>query len=338
MIDKALKPAALAAFLLSVSAGMPTAQAADAICYNCPPQWADWASQLEAIKDNLGLEVPHDNKNSGQTLSQLIAEKGSPVADVAYYGVSFGIQAKAQGVTEAYEPAGFDAIPEGLKDPEGHWFTIHSGTLGLFVNVDALGGAPVPQSWADLLKPAYKGMVGYLDPSSAFVGYAGAVAVNRAMGGSLDDFGPAVDYFRKLNENDPIVPKQTAYARVVSGEIPILFDYDFNAYRAKYKDGANVAFVIPQEGTVVVPYVMSLVKGAPHAEAGRKILDFIMSDEGQAVWANAFLRPIRASAMSPEAAAKFLPDAEYERATPLDYAKMAEVQETFRDRYLSEVR
>ena len=162
--------------------------AADAICYNCPPQWADWASQLEAIAKHLGLEVPHDNKNSGQTLSQLLAEKDNPVADVAYYGVSFGIAAKNEGVVEAYQPAHWEDIPEGLKDPEGHWFTIHSGALGLFVNVDALGGAPVPKSWKDLLKPEYKGMVGYLDPSSAFVGYAGAVAVNRALGGSLDDF------------------------------------------------------------------------------------------------------------------------------------------------------
>jgi putative spermidine/putrescine transport system substrate-binding protein len=42
--------------------------------------------------------------------------------------------------------------------------------------------------------------------------------------------------------------------------------------------------------------------------------------------------------MSPEAAAKFLPATEYERAKPIDYAKMAEVQNTFRDRYLAEVR
>ena len=237
-----------------------------------------------------------------------------------------------------YKPANWDDIPEGLKDPDGYWFTIHSGTLGLFVNVDALEGAPVPQSWADLLKPEYKGMVGYLDPSSAFVGYAGAVAVNRAMGGSLDNFDPAIDFFKKLAENDPIVPKQTSYARVLSGEIPILFDYDFNAYRAKYKDKANVEFVIPAEGTVVVPYVMSLVKDSPRPDEGKKILDFIMSDKGQAVWANAFLRPIRASAMSKEAEAKFNPASDYARSKPVDYSKMAEVQAGFGERYLNEVR
>ncbi len=314
------------------------ASAADAICYNCPPQWADWESQLNAIREHLGFVVPHDNKNSGQTLSQLIAERASPVADIAYFGVSFGIAAKKEGVVEPYKPARWEEIPEGLKDPDGHWFTIHSGTLGLFVNVEALGDVPVPMSWQDLLKPEYRGLVGYLDPSSAFVGYAGAVAVNLALGGTLDDFTPAIDYFKALQANNPIVPKQTSYARVLSGEIPILFDYDFNAYRAKHTDGVNAEFVIPAEGTIIVPYVMSLVKGAPNRENAETILDFLLTDEGQRVWANAFLRPVRPSAMTPEAEAKFLPASEYERASPIDYGRMAEVQEEFGERYLNEVR
>jgi len=330
-------PAVLAIFAV-LSMGAPTLAGDTAICYNCPPMWADWASQLKAIQENLGITMPHDNKNSGQTLSQLIAEKDNPVADVAYYGVSFGIKAKEADVVAPYKPAHWDEIPQGLKDPDGYWFTIHFGTIGFFVNKDALGETPVPRSWEDLLKPEYKGMIGFLDPTSAFVGYASAVSANLALGGSLDDFDPGIEFFKKLKANDPIVPKQTSYARVISGEIPILFDYDFNAYRGKYKDKANIEFVIPAEGSIVVPYVMSLVKDAPHPEEGKKVLDFIMSDKGQAVWANAFLRPVRAGTLSQEAAAKFLPDSEYERAHPIDYKKMAEVQDTFRDRYLAEVR
>lgn len=326
---------ATAVMLPSLSA---SATAADAICYNCPPEWADWGTVLATMKEDIGLEVPHDNKNSGQTLSQLIAEKANPVADVAYYGVTFGIKAKAEGVTESYQPQGFDDISDGLKDPDRHWFTIHSGTLGIFVNVDALGGAAVPKCWGDLLDPAYRGMVGYLDPSSAFVGYVGAVAVNRALGGSLDDFDPAIDYFKKLAANEPIVPKQTSYARVVSGEIPILFDYDFNAYRAKYTEGGNFEFVIPCEGTVIVPYVMSLVKNGPHPENGKKVLDYVLSDKGQALWANAFLRPARPIELPAEVQEKFLPASEYERASPIDYGRMEEVQQGFSDRYLAEVR
>ncbi len=315
-----------------------SAKAEDAICYNCPPQWADWASMLKAIDEKVGVKMPHDNKNSGQTLSQLLAEKASPVADVAYYGVTTGIKAANEGVAAAYKPKGFEDIADGLKDPDGRWFTIHYGTLGLFVNKDALGGAPVPACWADLKKPEYKGMVGYLDPSSAFVGYAGAVAINRAFGGDLGNFDPAITYFKELAANDPIVPKQTSYARVVSGEIPILFDYDFNAYRGKYTESGNFEFVLPCEGSVVVPYVMSLVTNGPKPEVGKKVLDFILSDEGQAIWTNAFLKPARPVKLPQDVAAKFLPDSEYERAKPVDYAKMEKVQKAFGDRYLAEVK
>ncbi len=331
---KIARLAATAALAL-LATGQALAQ--NAICYNCPPEWADWGTQLKMIKEKTGITVPQDNKNSGQSLAQLVAEKASPVADVTYLGVTFGIQAKKEGVTSAYKPARFDDIPAGLKDPEGYWFTIHSGTLGFMVNVDALKGKPIPRSWKDLAKPEYKGMIGYLDPASAFVGYVGAVAVNQALGGTMDNFDRAIAWFKDLKKNDPIVPKQTSYARVLSGEIPILLDYDFNAYRAKYKDKANVAFVIPAEGTVVVPYVMALTKNGPNAENAKKVLDFVMSDEGQAVWANAYLRPVRASAISKEAQARFLPDADYARAKAIDYGKMAEAQKGFSERYLKEV-
>lgn len=310
--------------------------AQNAICYNCPPEWADWGTQLKAIKAKTGVTVPPDNKNSGQSLAQLVAEKASPVADVTYLGVTFAIQAQKDGVVAPYKPAAWSEIPDGLKDPAGHWFTIHSGTLGFMVNVDALKGKPVPRSWADLLKPEYKGLVGYLDPASAFVGYVGAVAINQARGGNLDNFNPAIDYFKAIKKNEPIVPKQTSYARVLSGEIAILLDYDFNAYRAKYKDKANVEFVIPAEGTVVVPYVMSMVSKGPNPDNAKKVLDFVLSDEGQAIWANAFLRPVRTKAMPADVQAKFLPSAEYARAKTLDYGKMAAVQKAFSDRYMKE--
>ena len=327
----------LLATAMTMVAVLP-AQAEDAVCYNCPPQWADWASMLKAIDEKLGVKMPHDNKNSGQALSQLLAEKASPVADVAYYGVTTGIKAGNEGVVTPYKPAGFDEIPAGLKDADGRWFAVHYGTLGFFVNVDALGGAPVPQCFADLKKPEYRGMVGYLDPSSAFVGYAGAVAANIAFGGDLTNFDPAIQFFKELAQNDPMVPKQTSFARVVSGEIPILFDYDFNAYRGKYEEDGNFEFVLPCEGSIRVPYVMSLVAGAPHEETGKKVLDFILSDEGQAIWTNAYLQPARPVELPADVAAKFLPASDYERAVAVDYAEMEKAQATFGERYLNEVK
>ncbi len=308
-----------------------------AVCYNCPPEWADWGSQLKAIQAKLGIQVPPDNKNSGQAIAALIAEKANPVADVTYLGGIAADPAKDAGVLTPYKPANWEKIPADLKDPDGNWFTIHSGTLGLFVNKAALGNKPVPQSWADLLKPEYKGMVGYLDPTSAAVGQLGVMAINLALGGTYDNLDPAIKFFKELAKNQPIVPKQTSYARVISGEIPILLDYDFNAYRGQYTDKAPVQFVIPKEGTLVFPYVMGLVNKGPNPDNGKKVLDFVLSDDSQAMWGNAYLRPVFADRLSAEAKAKFLPDAEYARAKPVDLKNLAKAQPQIVERYRKEV-
>jgi len=328
--------------MVSVAVGVLTfigqAQAQQrAICYNCPPEWADWGSQLKAINARLGIQMPPDNKNSGQAIAALIAEKKYPVADVVYLGGIAADPARDAGVLTPYKPKGWDKIPADLKDPNGYWFTIHSGTLGLFVNTAALGKRPIPQGWNDLLKPEYKGLVGYLDPTSAAVGQLGVMAVNLALGGSYENIDPAIKYFKALAKNQPIVPKQTSYARVLSGEIPILIDYDFNAYRAQYTDKAPTRFVIPKEGSVVFPYVMGLVKGAPNEENGKKVLDFVLSAESQAMWGNAYLRPVFAVHLSPDMKARFLPDSEYARARPVNLKKLAAAQAQIIKRYQNEV-
>ena len=119
----------------------------------------------------------------------------------------------------------------------------------------------------------------------------------------------------------------------MSGEIPILFDYDFDAYRAKYTDKAPIEFVIPKEGTIQVPYVMSLVKNAPHRENGQAVIDFVLSEKGQQFWAENYLRPVLGE-IPASAASKFLPASEYERVLSIDYAKMATIQQAFGEAYL----
>jgi putative spermidine/putrescine transport system substrate-binding protein len=79
-------PPAGGAYSGAFAFGAGPVRAADAICYNCPPEWADWGSQLKAIQSTLGIQVPSDNKNSGQAIAALIAEKANPVADVTYLG------------------------------------------------------------------------------------------------------------------------------------------------------------------------------------------------------------------------------------------------------------
>ena len=333
---KVLRTSLATGAMISLGARRGQAQQ-KALCYNCPGEWADWAGQLRKIKERVGIEVPIDNRNSGQALATLIAERANPIADVAYFGGQFGVQAKKAGVITPFKSKYWEEVPTGLKDPEGYWTALHTGAMGFFINTKAFN-APLPRSWADLLKPEYKGLIGYYDVPTSAGGYVMAVAINFAFGGTLDNFDPAIKWFNEVQKNSPIIPKQTAYARVLSGEIPLLIDFDFNAYRAQYGDKAPAQFVIPSEGTVVFPYVMTLVKGGPNPELGKQIIDYVLSDEGQRHWSESYMRPVRTSAFSPEAAKRFLPASEYERAKPVDVELVTTKQEAVVKRYQNEVR
>src|ERR1700744_4006273 len=106
---------ALILLALSLSATWQSAKAADVICYNCPPEWADWASMLKAIKTDLKYDIPHDDKNSGPVWAHVVAEKANPMGDIGYFGVGFGIKAKPQDALEPYKPVNWDQVPAGLK-------------------------------------------------------------------------------------------------------------------------------------------------------------------------------------------------------------------------------
>lgn len=305
------------------------------ITYNSPTEWGNYGEVLAAFSQATGIQAPNDPKNSGQALAALQAEKSAPVADVAYAGIAFGKQLVDTGVLEAYAPARSAEVPEDLRDAEGRWTAVHTGTVAFIVNTDHLDGAPVPTSWADLLDPAYSGMVGYLDPTQAAVGYSVATAANIALGGDLHDWEPGLDYLAALKENGVSTSAQTATAKVAQGEIPILIDTDFNGYKLR-DEGADVEVVIPDEGSLRIPYIVGLVAGAPHADAGRALLDFYFSEDGQRLFAEGYMRPVVGD-VPKEVAERTLPAEDYERAATIDYVEQGEVQQQFIALYEEEV-
>jgi putative spermidine/putrescine transport system substrate-binding protein len=80
------------------------------------------------------------------------------------------------------------------------------------------------------------------------------------------------------------------------------------------------------------------VKNAPHKDKAKQVMDYLLSDKGQAIWTNAYLRPARKIDLPEAVKAKFLPDSEYARARSVDWGKMELAQKGFSDRYLAEVR
>lgn len=321
MISRRNFCAATAAMSLAGVTGTVWSQEKRVVCFNCAKDWADWGTVLKTFTSRTGISAPNDDLTSGTALSSLIADKDHPLADFTYFGGDYALRAKEAGVITPYKSKYWDSVPADLKDPDGYWIAIHTGTIGFFINKAAFGNHPIPRSWADLLKPEYDGIVGYYDIVLSAAGYVSALAMNIGLGGTLENWDPALQYLVKLQKNHPIVPRETAYGRVMSGEIPLLVDFDFNAYRALYKDHAQVEVVIPKEGTVSFPYVLTLVKNAPHADYGKQAIDFALSDEGQNLWANAFLHPVRPVPMSASLKSRFLPAADYANARTVNIAQ-----------------
>lgn len=340
---RSLAPTLLLAAALASIAGMATAGLAAAaekvvVQYDCIPNYANWGGVTALYKQVAGVTVPPDPKGSSIALAALEKEKDHPVADCAYYSGAIGYQAAEKGLHQPYKPKGWEKIPAGLKDPGGLWWTVHTSAIAFIVNTKALGGAPVPRSWQDLLQPAYKGKVAYDDPTWGGTSYTLVYGVNQLMGGDDHDFKPGLAYLKKLDANVSSYPRESVYNAVLRGEIPIWLNADGNGYKMRYVDGGPVEVVIPREGTFTMPLVMGMAKGAPHAEETRRWFDWLLTAPAQAEFAKAFFKPVMPGALPPAIAAKLLPESEYARARALDLAKMAAAADALKRAWVDEIR
>ncbi len=164
------------------------------IQYDNIPHYANWGGVTQKYFELYGVRVPPDPKGSSASMAALEAEKANPQADCVYYSGAIGYQAAQKGLHQPYKPQGWEMIPDDLKDPDGLWWTIHTATIGLIINTEALGNMPIPRSWADLLKPEYKGKIAYDDPTWGGTAFTFIWGINQLWGGSKENFQPGLTY------------------------------------------------------------------------------------------------------------------------------------------------
>jgi len=300
------------------------------VSFDTGPTWANWAAQFAAFKRRYpDVEITYNDLGSAATVVALDKAKNRPQADTAYYFAASAVDAANKNLVAPFKPVNFDKLPAVFRDPDGKWFTIHTLTVAFVVNTKLVKS--VPQSWADLLKPEYKNTIVYLDPRSTGVGQVMTFAANFGMGGDMNNLQPGLDYFTKLHQSGNVlrVLGTTPYAQFVKGEIPIWISYENDGLKAKYTDGLGdaVAVVIPKEASAAAPYGISLVEKGPNPNAGKLWLNFTMTDMGQGIFAQGFVRPSVPGVKLPDSVVDKLPTAPQVR--PLDVkaaaAKKADV-------------
>lgn len=264
------------------------------VSFDTGPTWANWAAQFAAFKRRYpGVEIVYNDLGSAATVVALDKARNRPQADTAYYFAASAVDAVAKGLVAPFNPVNFQRLPTVLRHPDGQWFTIHQLVIAFVVNRKL--AKKIPEGFADLLAPDFRNAVSYLDPRSTGVGQVGVFAAAFGNGGDMDNIAPGAEWFGKLHKagNVQRVEGTTPYAKFVKGEIPVWIAYENDGLKAKYVDGMgdDCAVVIPKEASAAAPYAISLVKNGPNPNAGKLWLNWTMSDAGQRIFAEGFVRP-----------------------------------------------
>ena len=264
-----------------------------------PHDWCNYGGAIEAFKAKYGLTVNELNPDagSGDEIEAIKANKdskGPQAPDVIDVGYGFGPQLIEEGLVMPYKVSTWDSIPADSKNADGYWYGDYYGVMAFEVNSDVVTN--VPQDWADLLKPEYKGLVALSgDPRASAQAQMSVFGAALANGGSLDNVQPGLDFFKKLNDAGNFVPVIAKQATVAKGETPIIMRWDYNALadKAALAGNPNIEVVIPKTGVIAGVYIQAISAYAPHPNAAKLWMEFLYSDEGQLAWLKGGCHPIR---------------------------------------------
>jgi iron(III) transport system substrate-binding protein len=249
----------------------------------CTPQivWCE-GMKAEFQKVYPKVTVEFVRLSSGEALTRLRNEKANPQFDIWWGGpIDSFIAAKAEGLLEAYNTPNLANLidPKFTKDPDNYWAGIYVGSLGFASNKNFLEKHQLkpPQSWDDLLNPAFKGQLVIAHPASSGTAYTALITVLQLKG---EDKG--WDYWKRFHTNVWQYTKSGAAPaqHVGQGEaaVGVVFSHDIVAQMEK---GLPIVLSFPQEGTGWEVGGMALLKGAKHANIAKAWFDWALEPATQ---------------------------------------------------------
>jgi iron(III) transport system substrate-binding protein len=241
-----------------------------------------------AFTDKTGVKVDVYQATSGDVLARLEAEKTKPRADVvvlASWGE--GLAVRERGLVEGYSSPQAGKLRREWVD--GGLAAQGGAALAMIMNNDLVKKEQQPQSWFDLASPFWKDSLTMPDPTLSGSA-AEFIAIFAQVHGQK-----AWKLFEDLARNGLIVPgpNNAALNPVLAGaKKATISGVDYISY-GQIAKGEKLAIHYPKEGTVVALRPVFVQKDAPHREEARKLVDFMLSNDGQALVAKTFLIPAR---------------------------------------------
>ena len=166
-------------------------------------------------------------------------------------------------------------IPPALNDPDGTFVTVRVPVMVLVVNTNRVGASAEPRTFRELAEPAWAGRVTMGDPNRSGSAFTAVAALAQKYGW---------EYFERLRKNGIVAAggNSAVLSRVMTGEKDAGIILLENLLQARQQNAAApIGIVYPDDGAILVPSPIAIMKTTAAADAARRLYDFFLSDEGQ---------------------------------------------------------
>ena len=243
-------------------------------------------SLASGFEQQTGVKVTVFQATTGKVMARLEAEQANPQADVlisASWDTAEDLHQR--GWLLPFSSANADQVPANLKSAD----YIAQGVSALGIVWNSKSGTPEPKEWRDLTQPAFKDKVTTPDPALSGASLDLLIGLQNSMGDQ------AWQLFDDLKKNGMVVsgPNAQAVTPVMQGAKAAVFGaVDYVSY-GNIQQGESLKVIFPASGTVIAPRPMMILKTSQHADDAKAFIDYVLSPEGQARVADAWLMPAR---------------------------------------------
>lgn len=237
----------------------------------------------DAFEKKYGIKVKYVRANASDIALRITAEGRAGRAHSDVFDSTTGVAVlKKTGMVEKFLPPNIGHWPKEMVDPEGYWVAVNQFILAPAVNTSMASKEQWPKTWEDFLDPRWQGKIAW-STSLSSGGAPGFIAT------VLREYGEqkGMDLLQRLSKQK-IININAAARRVtdqmIAGEYPLALQIFTNQPATSARQGAPVATLDVQPVTASLSG-LSLTKGGPHPNAGKLFIEYLVSPEGQKIFA-----------------------------------------------------
>lgn len=246
---------------------------------------------IQPVIDAFRAKYPNVNVllkagSNSELANALIEEKDNPQADLFITTELFTVQSLAvQDIFQAYQPVGIENIPAEFVGANDLWTGLTLRARVIIYNKDLVSEAELPTSIFDLTDSKWKGQVAAAGSTNG--GMQAQIASMQQLLGDEE----TTTWLNGLIANEvTFFGGHTDVRKAVgAGEFKIgLVNHYY--YHLQLAETNNVGIIFPDQadgeiGLMTNATSAAIVNGATHVQAAQAFLDFLVSEEGQKIFA-----------------------------------------------------